>query len=109
VDKVTKACCFQLCHIPPGLLRADALRTSQVKCQHVFSQLLEATTLCCVHVFNCVFVSFFVSSRVFNMCVFYRTLLLFEHSDVVVIALLGVLFTSSGGGPSKVGGLQVHM
>lgn len=36
--------------------------------------------------------------------VFYRTLLLFEHSDVVVIALLGVLFTSSGGGPSKVGG-----
>lgn len=33
----------------------------------------------------------------------YRTLLLFEHSDVVVIALLGVLFTSSGGGPSKVG------
>lgn len=33
---------------------------------------------------------------------FYRTLLLFEHSDVVVIALLGVLFTSSGGGPSKV-------
>lgn len=34
---------------------------------------------------------------------FYRTLLLFEHSDVVVIALLGVLFTSSGGGPSKVG------
>lgn len=35
--------------------------------------------------------------------VFHRTLLLFEHSDVVVIALLGVLFTSSGGGPSKVG------
>lgn len=34
---------------------------------------------------------------------FSRTLLLFEHSDVVVIALLGVLFTSSGGGPSKVG------
>lgn len=34
---------------------------------------------------------------------FGRTLLLFEHSDVVVIALLGVLFTNSGGGPSKVG------
>lgn len=35
-------------------------------------------------------------------CIFCRTLLLFEHSDVVVIALLGVLFSSSGGGPSKV-------
>jgi len=32
----------------------------------------------------------------------FRTLLLFEHSDVVVISLLSVLFTSSGGGPSKV-------
>lgn len=42
------------------------------------------------------------------MCLlFHRTLLLFEHSDVVVIALLGVLFTSSGGGPSKVRG-SVH-
>lgn len=39
---------------------------------------------------------------------FYRTLLLFEHSDVVVIALLGVLFTSAGGGPSKVGALQIY-
>lgn len=33
---------------------------------------------------------------------FYRTLLLFEHSDVVVLSLLSVLFTSSGGGPAKV-------
>lgn len=32
-----------------------------------------------------------------------RTLLLFEHADVVVVALLSVLFTNSGGGPSKVG------
>ena len=40
--------------------------------------------------------------------VFHRTLLLFEHSDVVVIALLGVLFTSSGGGPSKVGGHKIN-
>lgn len=32
----------------------------------------------------------------------YRTLLLFEHSDVVVLSLLSVLFTSSGGGPAKV-------
>uniref|UniRef100_A0A671XMR5 Zinc transporter n=1 Tax=Sparus aurata TaxID=8175 RepID=A0A671XMR5_SPAAU len=38
-----------------------------------------------------------------TLCGPLRTLLLFEHSDVVVIALLGVLFTSSGGGPSKVG------
>lgn len=41
-------------------------------------------------------------------CLFNRTLLLFEHSDVVVIALLGVLFTSAGGGPSKVGALQIY-
>lgn len=33
---------------------------------------------------------------------FNRTLLLFEHSDVVVLSLLSVLFTSSGGGPAKV-------
>ncbi|XP_074851581.1 proton-coupled zinc antiporter SLC30A5 isoform X2 [Carettochelys insculpta] len=32
------------------------------------------------------------------------TLLLFEHSDVVVVSLLSVLFTSSGGGPSKTRG-----
>ncbi|KAH0516552.1 Zinc transporter 5 [Microtus ochrogaster] len=31
------------------------------------------------------------------------TLLLFEHSDIVVISLLSVLFTSSGGGPAKGG------
>uniref|UniRef100_A0A7N8Y7Z5 Zinc transporter n=1 Tax=Mastacembelus armatus TaxID=205130 RepID=A0A7N8Y7Z5_9TELE len=37
-----------------------------------------------------------------TLCGPLRTLLLFEHSDVVVIALLSVLFTSSGGGPSKV-------
>uniref|UniRef100_A0A673APN8 Zinc transporter n=1 Tax=Sphaeramia orbicularis TaxID=375764 RepID=A0A673APN8_9TELE len=39
-----------------------------------------------------------------TLCGPLRTLLLFEHSDVVVIALLGVLFTSSGGGPSKTRG-----
>uniref|UniRef100_A0AAR2JFJ1 Zinc transporter n=1 Tax=Pygocentrus nattereri TaxID=42514 RepID=A0AAR2JFJ1_PYGNA len=38
-----------------------------------------------------------------TLCGPLRTLLLFEHSDVVVISLLSVLFTSSGGGPSKVG------
>ncbi|KAF3821727.1 hypothetical protein GH733_009769, partial [Mirounga leonina] len=32
------------------------------------------------------------------------TLLLFEHSDIVVISLLSVLFTSSGGGPAKTRG-----
>uniref|UniRef100_A0A6Q2YCH6 Zinc transporter n=1 Tax=Esox lucius TaxID=8010 RepID=A0A6Q2YCH6_ESOLU len=37
-----------------------------------------------------------------TLCGPLRALLLFEHSDVVVIALLSVLFTSSGGGPSKV-------
>lgn len=38
----------------------------------------------------------------FTFFFFYRTLLLFEHSDVVVLSLLSVLFTSSGGGPAKV-------
>ena len=33
---------------------------------------------------------------------FYRTVLLYEHSDVVVLAALGVLFHSGGTGPSKV-------
>lgn len=33
---------------------------------------------------------------------FYRTVLLFEHSDVVVLAALGVLFHSGGTDPSKV-------
>ncbi|EMP36535.1 Zinc transporter 5 [Chelonia mydas] len=32
------------------------------------------------------------------------TLLLFEHSDIVVVSLLSVLFTSSGGGPTKTRG-----
>lgn len=32
-----------------------------------------------------------------------RTLLLFEHSDVVVMALLSALFITSEGSPSKVG------
>ncbi|XP_072309578.1 proton-coupled zinc antiporter SLC30A5 [Eucyclogobius newberryi] len=39
-----------------------------------------------------------------TLCGPLRTLLLLEHSDVVVIALLGVLFTSAGGGPSKTRG-----
>uniref|UniRef100_A0A2K5QEW0 Zinc transporter n=1 Tax=Cebus imitator TaxID=2715852 RepID=A0A2K5QEW0_CEBIM len=41
-----------------------------------------------------------------QMIMFYfcRTLLLFEHSDIVVISLLSVLFTSSGGGPAKTRG-----
>uniref|UniRef100_A0A8D0A7F0 Zinc transporter n=1 Tax=Sander lucioperca TaxID=283035 RepID=A0A8D0A7F0_SANLU len=43
-----------------------------------------------------------------TLCGPLRTLLLFEHSDVVVIALLAVLFTSSGGGPSKVGAEGHH-
>lgn len=37
-----------------------------------------------------------------TLCGPLRTLLLFEHSDIVVISLLSVLFTSSGGGPAKV-------
>uniref|UniRef100_A0A7N9D7C7 Zinc transporter n=1 Tax=Macaca fascicularis TaxID=9541 RepID=A0A7N9D7C7_MACFA len=36
-----------------------------------------------------------------TLCGPLRTLLLFEHSDIVVISLLSVLFTSSGGGPAK--------
>ncbi|XP_066514784.1 proton-coupled zinc antiporter SLC30A5 [Hoplias malabaricus] len=39
-----------------------------------------------------------------TLCGPLRTLLLFEHSDVVVISLLSVLFTNSGGGPSKTRG-----
>lgn len=32
-----------------------------------------------------------------------RTILLFEHSDLVIIAGASALFTSNGGGPAKVG------
>uniref|UniRef100_A0A4W4F9K6 Zinc transporter n=1 Tax=Electrophorus electricus TaxID=8005 RepID=A0A4W4F9K6_ELEEL len=39
-----------------------------------------------------------------TLCGPLRTLLLFEHSDLVVISLLSVLFTNSGGGPSKTRG-----
>lgn len=108
VDKVTKACCFQLHYLSPWLLRSDPLWTSKVR---------VAINQCCCGVFVvcwtwqhyahtvCVFADAdSVEFRLWfksGLC-FHRTLLLFEHSDVVVIALLGVLFTSSGGGPSKV-------
>ncbi|XP_048224179.1 zinc transporter 5 [Perognathus longimembris pacificus] len=39
-----------------------------------------------------------------TLCGPLRTLLLFEHSDVIVISLLSVLFTNSGGGPAKTRG-----
>lgn len=39
-----------------------------------------------------------------TLCGPLRTMLLFEHSDIVVISLLSVLFTSSGGGPAKTRG-----
>uniref|UniRef100_A0A8C8RYC5 Zinc transporter n=1 Tax=Pelusios castaneus TaxID=367368 RepID=A0A8C8RYC5_9SAUR len=39
-----------------------------------------------------------------TLCGPLRTLLLFEHNDVVVVSLLSVLFTSSGGGPAKTRG-----
>lgn len=32
-----------------------------------------------------------------------RTILLFEHSDLVIIAGASALFTNNGGGPAKVG------
>nr|XP_029476249.1 zinc transporter 5 [Oncorhynchus nerka] len=44
-----------------------------------------------------------------TLCGPLRTLLLFEHSDVVVIALLSVIFTSSGGGPSKTRGAALFI
>ncbi|XP_061149408.1 proton-coupled zinc antiporter SLC30A5 isoform X1 [Syngnathus typhle] len=44
-----------------------------------------------------------------TLCGPLRTLLLFEHSDVVVIALLGVLFTNSGGGPAKTRGAALFI
>ncbi|XP_054842686.1 proton-coupled zinc antiporter SLC30A5 [Eublepharis macularius] len=40
-----------------------------------------------------------------TLCGPLRTALLFEHSDIVVISLLSVLFTSSGGGPTKTRGV----
>ncbi|XP_061475666.1 proton-coupled zinc antiporter SLC30A5 isoform X2 [Rhineura floridana] len=40
-----------------------------------------------------------------TLCGPLRTVLLFEHSDIVVISLLSVLFTSSGGGPAKTRGV----
>ncbi|XP_069483491.1 proton-coupled zinc antiporter SLC30A5 [Ambystoma mexicanum] len=39
-----------------------------------------------------------------TLCGPLRTLLLFEHSDLVVLTLLTVLFTNSGGGPAKTRG-----
>ncbi|XP_029431676.1 zinc transporter 5-like isoform X2 [Rhinatrema bivittatum] len=39
-----------------------------------------------------------------TLCGPLRTLLLFEHRDIVVISLLPMLFTSSGGGPAKTRG-----
>lgn len=44
-----------------------------------------------------------------TLCGPLRTLLLFEHSDLVIITLLGVLFTSSGGGPSKTRGAALFI
>uniref|UniRef100_A0A8C5B3D4 Zinc transporter n=1 Tax=Gadus morhua TaxID=8049 RepID=A0A8C5B3D4_GADMO len=44
-----------------------------------------------------------------TLCGPLRTLLLFEHSDVVVLALLAVLFTTSGGGPSKTRGAALFI
>ncbi|XP_030049078.1 proton-coupled zinc antiporter SLC30A5 [Microcaecilia unicolor] len=39
-----------------------------------------------------------------TLCGPLRTLLLFEHRDIVVISLLTVLFTNSGGGPARTRG-----
>ncbi|XP_067114648.1 proton-coupled zinc antiporter SLC30A5 [Osmerus mordax] len=44
-----------------------------------------------------------------TLCGPLRALLLFEHSDVVILALLSVLFTSSGGGPSKTRGAALFI
>ncbi|KAK9408498.1 Solute carrier family 30 member 5 [Crotalus adamanteus] len=40
-----------------------------------------------------------------TLCGPLRTVLIFEHSDIVVITLLSVLFTSSKGGPTKTRGV----
>ncbi|KAM6469526.1 proton-coupled zinc antiporter SLC30A5 [Liasis olivaceus] len=40
-----------------------------------------------------------------TLCGPLRTVLIFEHSDIVVISLLSVLFTSSRGGPAKTRGV----
>lgn len=60
-----------------------------------------------VRIFKHAFFSCVISLLAFfglTLCGPLRTLLLFEHSDVVVIALLSVLFTNVGGGPSKTRG-----
>ncbi|XP_029206485.2 zinc transporter 5-like [Acropora millepora] len=44
-----------------------------------------------------------------SLCGALRTVLLFEHSDVVVLAALGVLFHSGGTGPSKVRGSMLFL
>ena len=50
---------------------------------------------------NTILISAYKLPNVFG-CFISRTALLFEHSDVVVLAALGVLFHSGGTGPSKV-------
>lgn len=65
VDKVTKACCIQLRHLPPGLLRFNSLWPSKVKHQHkcvfefAFQQFKETVlyTWACLCGFVCVCVS----------------------------------------------------
>lgn len=37
-----------------------------------------------------------------SLCFIDRTILLFEHSDLVIIAGASALFTANGGGPAKV-------
>ena len=37
-----------------------------------------------------------------------RTLLLYEHSDLAVLAAIGALFNGAGG-PAKVGGIVLHL
>lgn len=109
VDKVGETCGVQLRRLPPGLLRSDSLRTSEVKTTfHATSNRCFLSLPLLFALISCSFVCAGLQQRCccfsfsLNVFVVFRTLLLFEHSDVVVIALLGVLFTNSGGGPAKV-------
>lgn len=43
VDKVTKARCFQLCHLSPGIFRTNPLWTTEVNCHSSPMQVLRVS------------------------------------------------------------------
>lgn len=106
VDQASQTFGHQLHHFPPGFLWSHSLWTFKVRC-HVISVTVRLNGG-----FGFLMSLLVRPQTLLDKILFFpfllRTLLLFEHSDVVVIALLSVLFTSSGGGPSKVS-THVHL